>query len=103
MGASPRKESSPRKKADEGPAIVRTSQLCATFCIHVPMLEVKAPIHSTRKSRYVSATAMRVIAVAAAEPAATGRSACGPPELRWLVGSLATRRKGGAEAGSSTG
>ena len=31
--------------------MVSTSQLCATFCIHVPMLDVKAPVHSTRKSR----------------------------------------------------
>ena len=28
-----------------------TSQFCATICIHVPMLEVQAPIHWTRKSR----------------------------------------------------
>ena len=28
-----------------------TSQFCATICIHVPMLEVQAPIHCTRKSR----------------------------------------------------
>ena len=28
-----------------------TSQFCATICIHVPMLDVQAPIHCTRKSR----------------------------------------------------
>ena len=30
----------------------RTSQLCAAICIQVPMLEVQAPIHIRRKSRY---------------------------------------------------
>src|SRR6267378_1693357 len=39
---------------------VRTSQFCATICIHVPMLEVHAPIHWTRKSRYVNADSIRV-------------------------------------------
>ena len=33
------------------PEIVSTSQLWATFCIQVPMLEVQAPNHISRKSR----------------------------------------------------
>ena len=41
---------------------MRTSQFCATICIHVPMLEVQAPNHCTRKSRYVNAASMRRIA-----------------------------------------
>ena len=51
IGSSPKNASSPRKKADEDPVIVTTSQFCATFCIHVPMVDVKAPHQSTRKSR----------------------------------------------------
>ena len=39
----------------------RTSQFCATICIHVPMLDVQAPNHWTRKSRYVNAASMRRI------------------------------------------
>ena len=38
------------------------SHACATFCIHVPMLEVSAPNQSSRKLRWVRATAMRVAA-----------------------------------------
>ncbi len=38
------------------------SQACATFCIHVPMLEVSAPNQSSRKLRWVRATAMRYAA-----------------------------------------
>jgi hypothetical protein len=48
-GASPTKLSSARYQAESVSS--RTSQLCATFCIQVPMLDVQAPIHSTRKSR----------------------------------------------------
>jgi len=33
------------------PEMVSTSQFCATFCIQVPMVEVNAPNHRTRKSR----------------------------------------------------
>ena len=32
-----------------------TSQLCARICIQVPMLEVQAPNHITRKSGYANA------------------------------------------------
>ena len=32
--------------------ISNTSQLWASFCIHVPMLDVQAPIHISRKTRY---------------------------------------------------
>src|SRR5262245_60616192 len=59
IGSSPRNESRPRKNADDVPVIVSTSQFWATFCIQVPMVEVNAPNHRTRKSRYVSAAAMR--------------------------------------------
>ena len=41
--------SSPRKNAEL--VSETTSQFCATICIHVPMLEVQAPNHWTRKSR----------------------------------------------------
>jgi hypothetical protein len=51
IGNSPRNASRPRKKAEADPAIVSTSQLCATFCIQVPMVDVNAPNQSTRKSR----------------------------------------------------
>ena len=37
------------------PEIVKTSQLCATVCIHVPTLDVKAPAQRRLKSRYVKA------------------------------------------------
>src|SRR5271169_220230 len=50
MGMVPRKESRPRKKADLESC--KTSQLWAICCMAVPMLEVQAPIHMTRKSRY---------------------------------------------------
>src|SRR4051794_7466683 len=58
IGSCCRNASSPRKKGD---ALVSEtiSQFCATICIHVPMLEVQAPIHCTRKSRYVKATSVR--------------------------------------------
>jgi recombination protein RecA len=60
MGSSPRKVSSPRKNgAAADPVKVSTSQLWATFCIQVPIVETKAPIHSTRKSRYSKAAAIR--------------------------------------------
>ena len=38
---------------EERPSSVseRTIQFCATICIHVPMLDVQAPNHCTRKSR----------------------------------------------------
>ena len=49
MGISPRKASRPSRKGE--PEMDSTSQLCATFCIQVPMLEVQAPIHIRRKSR----------------------------------------------------
>jgi hypothetical protein len=42
-----------------GTAMVSTSQFCATDCIQVPMVDVNAPNQSTRKSRYVSAAAIR--------------------------------------------
>ena len=49
IGMLPRKASSPSMRAE--PEILYTSQLCATICIHVPMLDVQAPNQSTRKSR----------------------------------------------------
>src|SRR5215831_3594229 len=58
IGSCCRNASSPRKN---GEALVSEtmSQFCATICIHVPTLEVQAPIHWTRKSRYVKATRVR--------------------------------------------
>src|SRR5215813_11272320 len=52
-GASPRNASRPSRNVD--PVIVRISQFCATSCIHVPTLDVKAPAHIRRKSRYPNA------------------------------------------------
>ena len=52
-GASPRKASRPSSAVD--PVIVRISQFCATSCIHVPTLDVNAPAHMRRKSRYENA------------------------------------------------
>ena len=49
IGNSPKKESSPNQKGE--PPSSKTSQLWASFCIHVPMLEVQAPDHMSRKSR----------------------------------------------------
>jgi hypothetical protein len=43
IGSCWRKASSPRKNGE--PVSDRTSQFCATICIHVPMLEVQAPNH----------------------------------------------------------
>src|ERR1700741_19511 len=37
-----------------------TSQFCASCCIHVPMLEVHAPNHNNRKSRYRKALKPRL-------------------------------------------
>src|SRR5262249_35754961 len=54
-----RKLSRPRKNADLEPVIVTISQACAIFCIHVPMLDAKAPIQRRRKSRWVRAIAIR--------------------------------------------
>ena len=49
IGSCCRNASRPRKKAE--PVSDRTSQFCALICIHVPMLDVQAPNHCTRKSR----------------------------------------------------
>jgi hypothetical protein len=49
IGTWPRNASRPRKKAEF--VRVSTSQFWATLCIHVPMLEVQAPIQRVRKSR----------------------------------------------------
>ncbi len=58
IGSCCRNASSPRKNGDE--LVSETiSQFCATICIQVPMLDVQAPIHCTRKSRYVNATSVR--------------------------------------------
>jgi len=46
----PKKESSPSKKGDLESS--KTSQACAKVCIKLPMLEVHAPNHIMRKSRY---------------------------------------------------
>src|SRR4030095_7396622 len=55
MGSSPRNASSARYFAELVSS--STSQLCATFCIQVPMLDVHAPIQRMRKSRYDKAAA----------------------------------------------
>jgi hypothetical protein len=52
------KAAKPRRDAE--PVIVRMSQFCATVCIHVPQLDVNAPAHRRRKSRYVNALKTRV-------------------------------------------
>ena len=49
-----------------------TSQFCATICIHVPMLDVQAPNHCTRKSRYVNAASIRRMARAPMEGVGAG-------------------------------
>ena len=49
IGSCCRNASSPRKNGEC--VSDSTSQFCATICIHVPMLDVQAPIHCTRKSR----------------------------------------------------
>ncbi len=58
--AAEEREEQKRRVAEEGveaeerdvdPVIVRISQFCATSCIHVPTLDVKAPAHMRRKSR----------------------------------------------------
>lgn len=58
-GKSPRKLSRPKKKADLDLAIVTISHACATFCIHVPTLDVRAPIQRRRKLRWVRAIPIR--------------------------------------------
>src|SRR5438128_10692361 len=57
IGSCCRKASRPRKNAEF--VSDQTSQFCATICIHVPMLDVQAPNHCTRKSRYVKAVSVR--------------------------------------------
>ena len=57
IGNCAKKESRPRMNAE--PVIVRTSQRCATCCIQLPVVEVKAPSHKTRKSRKVNAAPKR--------------------------------------------
>src|SRR5690349_24374123 len=70
IGSCCRNASSPRKNAEL--VSETTSQFCATICIHVPMLEVHAPNHCTRKSRYVKAASMRRIARAPIDGVGTG-------------------------------
>jgi hypothetical protein len=49
IGPVERKPSTPRRNAEF--VIERTTQLCATVCIQVPVVEVNAPNQSRRKSR----------------------------------------------------
>src|ERR1700733_3968390 len=49
----------PQKNADRGPLKVTISHACATFCIRVPMLDVRDPIQTRRKLRWARAMAMR--------------------------------------------
>ncbi len=49
IGSCWRNASRPRKNAD--PVSDSTIQFCAVICVQVPMLEVQAPNHCTRKSR----------------------------------------------------
>ena len=48
----PKNESRPSRKGDL--VSCRTTQACAKVCINVPMLEVHAPNHMMRKSRYAN-------------------------------------------------
>ena len=57
IGISPRKASRPSRKGDF--VMSRTSQFCAISCIHVPMVDVQAPIQRSRKSRYWNALKTR--------------------------------------------
>jgi hypothetical protein len=45
----------PGKNADFDPVISSASQDQATFCIHVPVADVNAPVRIKRKSRQLSA------------------------------------------------
>src|SRR5665213_2525447 len=49
-GIDPAKLTTPSQNAELAVS-VRTSQLCATFCIQVPMLERKFPLQKRRKSQ----------------------------------------------------
>ncbi len=49
IGSCCRNASRPRKNGEL--VSERTSQFCAMICIHVPIAELQAPIHWTRKSR----------------------------------------------------
>jgi len=79
IGSCCRNASSPRKNAEC--VSDSTSQFCATICIHVPMLEVQAPNHCTRKSRYAKADSIRVTVRTPSErgcaAASAGASAAG--------------------------
>src|SRR5271155_3781797 len=57
IGMLPRNESRPSIKGDLESC--KTSQACAKVCIRVPMLEVHAPNHMMRKSRYAKALKTR--------------------------------------------
>src|SRR6185503_13953928 len=71
IGSCWRNASRPRKNGEE--LVSETiSQFCATICIHVPMLEVQAPNHCTRKSRYVNAASIRRMARAPMEGMGAG-------------------------------
>ena len=58
IGISPRNASSPSRNGE--PESCSTSQLWASFCIQVPMLEVQAPAHISRKSRDSKARKVRL-------------------------------------------
>ena len=63
IGSCWRKESRPRKKAArDSVASCVTIQFWAVIWTQVPTLEVQAPNHCTRKSRYVKAANIRCIA-----------------------------------------
>src|SRR4051812_1172731 len=83
IGSCCRNASSPRKNGEE--LVSETiSQFCATICIQVPMLEVQAPIHCTRKSRYVKATSVRRIVRAATGGAGSAASAVVAAADAWV-------------------
>ena len=85
IGSSPAKLSRPRKNAEDEPVSVTISHACATFCIQVPIVDVNAPNQRMRKSRYISAAAMRCRAlddVSGAVDPGSGSAAGGSVERR---------------------
>ena len=52
-------EKSVEAEENAEPVSERMSQFCAVSCVQVPTLDVQAPIHWTRKSRWVKAASIR--------------------------------------------
>src|SRR5215831_2416621 len=89
-------EANPTTPSQKGELVsFSTSQPWATFCIHVPMLERKFPAQNKRKSRFLSARAMRGNSMTVVS-AASVTAPCASPDTASARGSAGSSVRGGS-------